>query len=163
MTRAKNKTDNMQIGDLAKKAGVSVRAIRYYEELGLLHPGSHSVGGFRLYCDENLKRLNVINLMKELGLTLTEIRQILTAKKNNQTDKETVQYLLRVFNEKLDLVNSKLEVFGRLKEELGDAIKILQSCRCCDHEVLLDAAYCEGCGRLLPKEKVPETFEVILQ
>lgn len=153
----------MQIGDLAKKAGVSVRAVRYYEELGLLRPESHSIGGFRLYGGENLKRLKVINLMKEMGLSLSEIRKILTAKKNSPTERESVDYLLRVFHEKLDFVNSKLEGFARMKEELANAIKILEGCQCCDHKVLLDAIYCDGCGNLIPKERVPETFEVILQ
>lgn len=153
----------MQIGDLAKQAGVSVRAVRYYEEFGLLVPAGHSVGGFRLYGEDNLKRLKVINFLKELGLTLTEIREILLAKKQSGGDRETVKYLQSVFKEKLSLVEAKVHSLTKMRDELGDALRILDSCQCCDHKVLLDAICCGNCSSLRPREGVPSTFEVILQ
>ncbi len=153
----------MQIGDFAQKAGVSVRAIRYYEELGLIRPESHSNGGFRLYGHENLKRIQVINFLKDLGLSLTEIRQILLAKKPSGGDRQTVEFLLKIFAEKLGLVETRLENLNRIKDELTKAIKILRSCETCDHKVLLDAMCCGSCGNLLPRDSVPDTFEVILQ
>lgn len=158
-----NKKQVMQIGDFAEKAGVSVRAIRYYEELGLIRPESHSNGGFRLYGHENLKRIQVINFLKDLGLSLTEIRQIFCAKKPSGGDRHTVEFLLGVFEEKLSLVESRLESLNRMKGELARAIKILRSCEICDHKVLLDAMCCGNCENLLPRESVPDTFEVILQ
>lgn len=163
MYRHSNKKQVMQIGDFAQKAGVSVRAIRYYEELGLIRPESHSNGGFRLYGHENLKRLQVINFLKDLGLSLTEIRQILLAKKPSGGDRQTVEFLLKIFAEKLNLVESRLENLNRMKDELARAIKILRSCESCDHKVLLDAMCCGNCENLLPRESVPDTFEVILQ
>ncbi len=157
------KQQNMQIGYFARKAGVSVRAIRYYEELGLLSPDSHSNGGFRLYGPESLKRIQVINFLKDLGLSLTEIRRIFHAKKPSGGDRETVEFLLRVFGEKLDLVDEKLSNLNRIKTELTKAIKILRSCESCDHKVLLDAICCGNCSNLAPRDAVPDTFEVILQ
>jgi DNA-binding transcriptional MerR regulator len=163
MFRHSNKKQVMQIGDFARKAGVSVRAIRYYEELGLIRPESHSNGGFRLYGRENLKRIRVINFLKDLGLSLTDIRQIFLAKKPSGGDKQTVEFLLRVFDEKLSLVDSRLEALNRMKSELARAIKILHSCEICDHKILLDAMCCGNCANLMPRESVPDTFEVILQ
>jgi DNA-binding transcriptional MerR regulator len=153
----------MQIGDLAKKAGISVRAVRYYEEIGLVSPSAHSTGGFRLYGEDNLKRLQVINFLKELDLTLTEIRTILLAKKKMRGDRETVAYLKEVFTEKLHLVEEKAAALGRMKAELANALRILESCQTCDHKVLLDSICCGGCESLNPPETVPSTFEVILQ
>ncbi len=153
----------MQIGDFAHKAGVSVRAIRYYEELGMIRPESHSNGGFRLYGYENLKRIQVINFLKDLGLSLTEIRQILLAKKPSGGDRQTVEFLLRVFAEKLSLVESRLENLNRMRAELEKALKILRSCENCDHKVLLDSMCCGNCENLTPRDAVPDTFEVILQ
>ncbi len=163
MYRHSNKKQVMQIGDFARKAGVSVRAIRYYEELGMIRPESHSNGGFRLYGYENLKRIQVINFLKDLGLSLTEIRQILLAKKPSGGDRQTVEFLLRVFADKLSLVESRLENLNRMKDELTRALKILRSCENCDHKVLLDAMCCGNCENLLPRDNVPDTFEVILQ
>ncbi len=157
------KQQNMQIGYFARKAGVSVRAIRYYEELGLLSPDSHSNGGFRLYGPESFKRIQVINFLKDLGLSLTEIRRIFHAKKPSGGDRETVEFLLKVFGEKLDLVAEKLSNLNRIKTELTKAIKILRSCESCDHKVLLDAICCGNCSNLAPRDAVPDTFEVILQ
>ena len=153
----------IQIGSFARKAGLSVRTVRYYEELGLIGPEGHSAGGFRLYREENFKRLRVISFLKELGLSLTEIREILLAKKSAGGDKPAVQLLLTIFLEKVELVEAKLEALNRVKTELAKAIKILQSCESCNHKVLLDALSCEDCSSLSPRESVPETFEVILQ
>lgn len=163
MYRADNGKEHMQIGDFARRAGVSVRAVRYYEELGLLRPEAHSAGGFRLYGEDNLKRIQVINFLKELGLSLVEIRRILVAKKPSGADRETIEFLLGIFGEKLDMVESKLAALSRVKSELSRAIGILKSCQSCDHKVLLDAICCQDCASLLPRDAVPETFEVIMQ
>lgn len=158
-----NKNKAMQIGELAKRAGVSVRAVRYYEELSLIIPTGHSVGGFRLYGDDSFKRLQVINFLKELGLTLTEIKKILLAKKEVRADRETVAYLQGVFREKLGLLEARIRGLEKMKNELGKALRILESCQVCDHKVLLDAIFCESCSSLSPRDDVPSTFEVILQ
>jgi DNA-binding transcriptional MerR regulator len=163
MIAENNKKKVIQIGDLARLAGVSVRAVRYYEEFGLIIPAGHSAGGFRLYCEDNLKRLQVINFLKELGLTLTEIKKILLAKKESGGDREAVRFLQGVFREKLALVETKIQALSKMKNELGNALAILDSCRSCDHKVLLDAICCEDCSSLSPREAVPSTFEVILQ
>jgi len=153
----------MQIGDFARLSGLSVRAVRYYEELGLLRPEAHSGGGFRLYGSENLKRIRVVKFLKDLGLSLTEIRGILLAKKPGGGDQETVRRLTRIFEEKLTHVESRLEYFSRMKLELSEALRMLRRCRDCDHAVLLDAIACRDCDGLHPREGIPETFEVILQ
>ncbi len=163
MSAENEKKAVMQIGDLAKRAGVSVRAVRYYEELGLVVPAGHSAGGFRHYGEDNLKRLQVINFLKEMGLTLIEIKEILLAKKQTTGDREAVRFLKSVFTEKLRLVEEKVQTLHRLKTELSNALRILDSCQCCDHKVLLDAICCGDCSSLNPREAVPRTFEVILQ
>jgi DNA-binding transcriptional MerR regulator len=162
MVHAGNRKEVIQIGDFAKKAGVSVRAIRYYEELGLIHPESHSVGGFRLYREESIKRIQVIGFLKELGISLLEIQKILLAKKPGAGDRETVQFLLQVFGEKLSRVEAKIEALSKMKRELSNAINILHSCENCDHKVLLDELSCGACPSLNPREAVPDTFQVIL-
>ena len=163
MSADNEKKKVIQIGDLAKRAGISVRAVRYYEELGLIIPVGHSVGGFRLYGEENLKRLQVINFLKELGLTLTEIKKILLAKKESGGDREAVRFLQGVFKEKLGFVEEKIQALNKMRNELGNALRILDSCQSCDHKILLDAICCGDCSSLNPKETVPRTFEVILQ
>jgi DNA-binding transcriptional MerR regulator len=153
----------MQIGEFAKQAGVSVRAIRYYEELGLIRPEKRSRGGFRLYGPENHKRLAVINFLKEMGLSLSEIREILLAKKTAGGDRSAIRFLLDIFGEKLKMVEARMESLAAMRNELANALRILSSCEGCRREVLLDALACGDCPSLHPAETVPETLRVILQ
>jgi MerR family transcriptional regulator, copper efflux regulator len=140
-----------------------MRAIRYYEELGLIRPEAHSGGGFRLYGAESLKRLQVINFLKEVGLSLEEIREILLAKKTRGAGHETVHFLTRLLGEKLNLMEEKIQALGAMRDELTRALAILRTCKSCDNRVLLDAIRCGGCSCLTPREDVPGTFQVILQ
>ncbi|MDP9366578.1 MAG: MerR family transcriptional regulator [Chloroflexota bacterium] len=67
----------MLIGELAERTGVTPRTIRYYEGLGLLRPGDRTAGGFRRYGDEHVARLQVIDRLKALGLTLGEVAEVI--------------------------------------------------------------------------------------
>ena len=71
---------SLRIGEVADRAGVSARTLRYYEELGLLSPSSKTAGGARRYGDEDVARLLRIRQLQELmGFDLDEIASILQA------------------------------------------------------------------------------------
>ena len=63
----------LQIGDVAERVGLSLRTVRYYEEMGLVSPPSRSEGGFRLYSGADVERLLALKRMKALGLALDEM------------------------------------------------------------------------------------------
>lgn len=67
----------MQIGEVAERTGLSVRTIRFYEESGLVVPSARSQGGFRLYTDEDVARLQRIRRLKPLDFSLEEMREVL--------------------------------------------------------------------------------------
>ncbi|MGB3682723.1 MAG: MerR family transcriptional regulator [Rubrobacteraceae bacterium] len=67
-----------RIGEAARISGFPVKTIRYYEERGLLEPAARNEAGYRLYGDEVLGRLKFIRRAKLLGLTLGEIRGLVT-------------------------------------------------------------------------------------
>ncbi|MGN8051305.1 MerR family transcriptional regulator [Curtobacterium sp. 22159] len=67
----------MHIGELAERAGMSLRTIRHYDEVGLLVPTGRTSGGFRVYTEQDLERLLVIRRMKPLGFTLEEMAELL--------------------------------------------------------------------------------------
>lgn len=69
--------EQMQIGEVAERAGLSLRTIRYYEEVGLVIPSARSQGGFRLYTEPDIERLQLIKRMKPLGFQLEEMRDLL--------------------------------------------------------------------------------------
>lgn len=68
----------VQIGQVAERTGLSLRTIRFYEENGLVIPTARSEGGFRLYSEDDVARLQVIKRMKPLGFTLEEMQELLT-------------------------------------------------------------------------------------
>jgi DNA-binding transcriptional MerR regulator len=71
------RTGLLQIGQVADRTGLSLRTIRFYEENGLVRPTSRSDGGFRLYSEDDVARLEVIKRMKPLGFRLEEMQELL--------------------------------------------------------------------------------------
>src|SRR5690349_9678062 len=69
----------LQVGDLAKATGKTVRALHLYEELGLLTPSARSKGRYRLYDPASLTRIRWIIKLHDLGLSLTQIQQIVSS------------------------------------------------------------------------------------
>jgi DNA-binding transcriptional MerR regulator len=69
-----------QIGEVADRADLSLRTVRYYEETALVSPCDRTEGGFRLYGENEIQRLLVIKQMKPLGFTLEEMRELLAAR-----------------------------------------------------------------------------------
>ncbi len=67
----------LRIGDLARRAGLSVRALRHYDSLGLLRPSQRSAAGYRLYGQDDVMRLHAILTLKSFGCSLAEIRRAL--------------------------------------------------------------------------------------
>jgi MerR family transcriptional regulator, thiopeptide resistance regulator len=71
------RTRSYQVKEVARIAGVSVRTLHHYDEIGLLVPRGRTNAGYRLYDDEDLLRLQQILIGRELGLALEEIRRSL--------------------------------------------------------------------------------------
>jgi DNA-binding transcriptional MerR regulator len=68
---------NWKVGDLAKLSGVTIRTLRYYDQIGLFSPSGQTQSGHRLYNESDLLRLQQILSLKELGLTLEEVKSVL--------------------------------------------------------------------------------------
>lgn len=66
-----------KIGELARATGLTVRTLHHYDEIGLLVPSERTQAGYRLYGDEDVRRLYEIRALRELGLPLSEIPAVL--------------------------------------------------------------------------------------
>src|SRR5215831_372237 len=69
--------NEMKVGDLAKRTGLSVRTLHYYDEIGLLQPRDVTSSGHRVYGADELARLQRIKSLRQLGFSLDEIRACL--------------------------------------------------------------------------------------
>jgi DNA-binding transcriptional MerR regulator len=69
--------NGLQIGEMAKRAGVSIDTLRYYEKVKLLPRPARSSGGFRLFALDYIDRVRFIKQAQDLGFTLEEIKGLL--------------------------------------------------------------------------------------
>ena len=67
----------LQIGEVTDRVGLSLRTVRYYEEVGLVAPSARTEGGFRLYSEADVRRLHLIKSMKAFDLKLEEMGALL--------------------------------------------------------------------------------------
>ncbi len=70
--------EGIKFGELARRTGVSVRTLHYYEEIGLLAPPNRSELGYRLYATEDILRLQKVKSLRQLGFSLEEVRDCLS-------------------------------------------------------------------------------------
>jgi DNA-binding transcriptional MerR regulator len=78
----------LRTGEFARRAGVTLRALRYYDQVGLLKPSGYSESGQRLYSELDYARLQQILTLKLIGLSLEEIKGLITA------DTAAIEHLL---------------------------------------------------------------------
>jgi MerR family transcriptional regulator, thiopeptide resistance regulator len=83
-----------QSREFAERAGVTVRALHHYDRMGLLKPSRRSRAGYRLYCDNDLVRLEQIVVLKSIGLPLKELGRLLRQDRATSPD-ALVQTLVR--------------------------------------------------------------------
>lgn len=76
----------LSVSEAAKRAGVSVRTLRYYDEIGLLKPSETTRAGYRFYDDAAMAALQQILFYRELGVPLEQIGRILSAPDNDRTE-----------------------------------------------------------------------------
>lgn len=135
----------LKIGDLARRAHKSPRALRLYEEMGLLGPAVRTDGGHRLYSNDALVRLSWIDRLQLLGLSLTEIRDFLAELDRSQTGSAAMRRVEDLFRSKLAEVREQLTALTAVETELQESLRYLESCQTCPtHDGLDD---CRGCGR----------------
>jgi MerR family transcriptional regulator, thiopeptide resistance regulator len=75
---SETETRSLPVGAVARLAGVTVRTLHHYDEIGLFAPSGRSVAGYRRYDDDDLERLQRILFYRELGFGLDEIKDVMT-------------------------------------------------------------------------------------
>lgn len=117
----------MRIGELAQKAGVTPRTIRYYENLGLLSPNERQGKGFRYYTNTELAKLQKIDCLKSLGLTLEEITSVIDLYFEDSTGIRGKQKVLEILQTHLNETDGKITALVQFRSDLeANIIKIKQ-------------------------------------
>lgn len=105
-------------GEIAKLCGVTVRTVQYYDTRNILVPSELSEGGRRLYSEEDLKRLKVICFLRELGLPINSIGQLLAEQDPGRVISLLLEQQEQVLREELRERQARLEKLEKLKREL---------------------------------------------
>lgn len=120
-----------KVGDLAKQTGKSVRALRLYEEMDLLHPVARSSGGFRLYDESAVTRIRWIELLQESGFSLHQIQGLLKAWQDSRYGPEAMAVVRETFQTKLAEARQAISRYQTLARELEGTLEYLRTCRAC--------------------------------
>jgi len=109
---------DLTIGKIAKRAGVGIDTVRYYERNGLLSPSARSAAGYRRYGDLEVARLRFIRRAQKLGFTLKEIASLL-----NLSAKRNVAQVKRTAQAKLEDVDARIADLRRVRDGLAILIE----------------------------------------
>ncbi len=127
----------LQIGEVADRTGVTQRTLRFYEEKGLLRPPSRMDGGFRLYSEEDVQRVEQIRRLQNLlGVTLAEIKEMVDAEEvlrelkaqyrpeaDVEEKKRQLQKAIDVVERQYAIVRQKTEQMLEMKAQLEERLK----------------------------------------
>lgn len=110
---------HLTIGNVARRAGVGIDTIRYYEREGLLPPPQRRASGYRDYGLDMVERLRFIRRAKDLGFTLEEIRELLALSTDRERGVQSVKQRAQV---RLDQVNQRIRELQRMRRGLQQLI-----------------------------------------
>lgn len=108
------------VGQLARRANVSVRTLQYYDRIGLLKPSQLSEGGRRLYSMNDLTVLHQIITLKNLGLPLESIKQRLLPVNSNDDIKNMLKKQSHVIKEQISKAGKVMESIEMIIAEIND-------------------------------------------
>lgn len=113
--------NTFQIGEIAESLGITTRTIRLYEKEGLIEPPQRTDGGVRFYTKPDIKRLKFVLKLKELGLSLQEMREL--AELYNRSDKVTEKImprLIELLDTHLASITEKVSKLKSLETDISD-------------------------------------------
>jgi MerR family gold-responsive transcriptional activator of gol and ges genes len=140
----------MNIGEAARRSGVSARMIRYYEQMDLIPPAIRRDSGYRDYSEREVHMLRFIGRARDLGFAMTEIRELLDLWQDRNRRSADVK---RIAEARLDDIERRIAEMRSVADTLRDLA------RCCagdtrpDCPILDDLARIDDTGSDLPETR----------
>src|SRR5215213_2517370 len=110
----------LKIGDVSKRSGVGIEALRFYEKSGLLDKPSRTYGGYRVYGEEVLERLAFIKRAQALGFSLEEIRRIIDDARKGESPCDEVREIVR---RRLAELDERMREMRLYRKELAETLE----------------------------------------
>jgi MerR family transcriptional regulator, copper efflux regulator len=109
----------MNIGTVAERSGVSPKAIRYYESIGLVRPADRRANGYRSYTLADMRTLDFIKRARSLGFSVEEVRELLDLWQNRSRRSASVKALT---SRHLEALDRKIEELTVIRKALADLV-----------------------------------------
>lgn len=120
--------DSLTISQVAKRGGVNIQTIRYYERQGLLAPKSRTEAAYRIFSSESVRRIRFIKRAQELGFSLKEIKDLLSLR--------------------IDAHTTQADIRKRTQTKIADIERKILHLQAIHASLLRMAEDCSGCGSL---------------
>lgn len=136
----------LTIGEAAKRVGLSTKTIRYYESIDLLQKPDRNDNGYRSYSPRDIQTLALIKQTKGMGVSLSEIKKIITVCNNESCD-HAKSYIKNHLSEYIASVQQKIQELESLKSQLNaldvslaKTISRKSEKNCCELAKMIDSA-----------------------
>jgi MerR family copper efflux transcriptional regulator len=158
--KARRSHELLKIGELARRTGVTLRTIRYYQSLGLIEAARRTRGGLHLYATETCDRIQFIRDLRSLDISLTGIRAMLERRRLARTGAEGARDVLATLTASLGDIERRLQQYLGLRQKVTEALEVLETCRQCSTRPLQDA--CDACENLTRRARVPAYIRALV-
>lgn len=160
MTKENPAGNLLKIGEVARRTGVTLRTIRYYQSLGLIEAADRTRGGLHLYPGEACARIQFIRDLRSLNIPLGRIRELLERRKAAETGAEGARDIAATLTHGLADVDKRLQHYMALRHEMTEALKVLQTCLRCSAPPVREVCY--ACDNLTLRQEVPAYIRALV-
>ena len=110
----------LKIGDVSKRSGIGIEALRFYEKSGLLDRPSRTYSGYRVYGEQVLERLAFIKRAQALGFSLDEIKRIIEDARKGESPCDEVR---EIVSRRLEELDERMREMRRYRKELAETLE----------------------------------------
>ncbi|MFO7801463.1 MAG: MerR family transcriptional regulator [Desulfovermiculus sp.] len=150
----------LQIGEVAARAGVTARTVRYYLEKGFIHAADRSSGGFYLFTPDAVDTVFYIHKLKEAGLSLKDIEKIYQARAKGSTGDQASTQVVEYLDQEKEILEQKIRDYQRLHFEIEAAIDLARQCHGCSLRPSRET--CLACKVISGRDRLPLPIQAIL-
>ncbi|NOY53108.1 MAG: MerR family transcriptional regulator [Deltaproteobacteria bacterium] len=150
----------LQIGEVAKRSGTTIRTVRYYLEEGFIEAGNRSPGGFYLFNADVVEKVLFIQKLKKLGLPLKEIKSLYSIRREQKTGAQACLLVRGKLQRGRERTTAKIVDYRNLLKELDEAIELVSECEGCRKRPAKEN--CLACEVVKKRDHIPLPFGAIL-
>ncbi len=150
----------LKIGEVARRTGVTLRTIRYYQSLGLIEEARRTRGGLYLYQVDACDRIQFIRDMRSLDVPLARIRDLLRRRAAAQTGAEGAREVAITLTRGLAEVEKRMQRYFLLRREMTEALGVLETCLRCSARPSREVCY--ACDNLSQRETIPAHIRALV-